>query len=100
MLLITMHENFGASAEAIRRGPPHQKEEIRHRGFVTALPLNRAIERIHAYQAAYNERYSNVTSISFELLQVSVIPPMSKRLIEMSGAVHVEALKQSVGEFD
>lgn len=100
MLLITMHENFGASAAAIRRGPPHQNEENRHRGFVTALPLNRAIERIHAYQAAYNENYSEVTSISFELLQVSVIPPMSKRLIEMSGAVHVEALKQKKEDFE
>lgn len=101
MLMITMREWFGPSKAGFN-GPLdlQQKVEIRLRGFVTEYPLADALRKIRRYQEAFNKRYAAGSAIEFELLSVTTIDHLPEDVVEISGAVHVEKLKQSVGEWD
>lgn len=97
MLLITMHEWFGPGNKMSTADALQTESETRHRGFLTSMPLGRALNAINTYQNAYNDKYR--LSINFELLTVSKVPTLTSHEIKVSGAVLVEDLPMVVEEF-
>lgn len=102
MILITMREWFGQTQEgrtlAIERGHKLTESETRLRGFVTALPLDKALRRIRAYERAYIDRY-RLLALEFELVSMATIEHMSDEAIELARVVHVEKLQQRPEDF-
>ncbi|RYE43956.1 MAG: hypothetical protein EOP24_26270 [Hyphomicrobiales bacterium] len=96
MLLITMHEWFGPSKARTSRAGPRMEVERRHRGFITSLSLGEAIERIRAYEEAFNARYSEHTALNFELLSASKVDELTEEQIDSARVVHVEKLDESL----
>lgn len=98
MLMLTMNEWYGYGShylDPVGRMTGKQPE-IRHRGFITALPLCEAVRRIRAYEDAFKDRYgSSGRVMEFELLAVATVPDMTAEEIELSRAVHVERLPQT-----
>ena len=99
MLMLTMRECFGQKERPGVMKP--QAMDVRDRGFVTRLPLAEALGRIRAYETAYKARYDRVGLwIEFELLQVSSIEDLDDEAIEISRAVHVEKLDESIDQMN
>jgi hypothetical protein len=66
--------------------------EIRHRAFVTRLPLGQALLKIRAYENDFKNRYTTVSAIEFELLQVTDIEDLRQEEIIAARVMVVEAL--------
>jgi len=97
MLLLTMREWFGPAS---RRDPRLIKmnTEVGQCAFVTRLPLGDALERIRAYEEAYNTRYARANALQFTLLTVVTIDDLDERQIEIARVVLVETLHSGPGE--
>ena len=97
MLLLTMNEWIGNGKRWPANEPLPTVRE-RHMTFATRLPFAQALERVLAYQTAYNNHYT--LAVNFRLLAVSTIPDTSDDLLCDLQVEMVEDLHQSEADFD
>lgn len=97
MKLILMNEWLGPGKRMPASTSMSVDETNRLVSFATELPINTALERILAYQAAYNAHYS--LAVNFRLLSVTdEVEYISRDLLDKLEIALVEALPKHADE--
>lgn len=96
MKLILMNEWLGPGSKVPTQLSLITGESNRLVSFATNLPLSLALERILAYQDAYNEHYS--LAVNFRLLSVTEVESAPKQLLDKLEVSFVEVLPQTAAE--
>ena len=60
------------------------------------MPLHTALERIRAFEQAFQAKYSTTAAIEFELQNVAQIEDLDDRHIEMARVTLIERLHETI----
>lgn len=96
MLLLTMNEWVGPG-DRYPSDQPQPAGSERIIAVATRLPFVQALERVRAYEAAYNAHYR--LAVNLRLLTVCPIPETDDELLESLQVEIVEKLAQTAADF-
>ena len=98
MLLITVKEWVGKNSRLSQK----QREECTSKAveavvaFTTRLPFIKAIDKIIAYQKAFNNQPNAYLAVNFKLLQVSTIDDLTDQQIQDLNLQLIEDLNDKI----